>query len=347
MGPLTILIAFLAFGLLIFVHELGHFVAAKMGGIQVNEFALGMGPKIVSFVRGETRYSLRLFPIGGYCAMEGADEDSDNPRAFGSVRLYKRVTAIAAGSAMNLVLGFILLVILSANANLIGTNQVNRFHENATSSQWLMERDIITRIDGRRVRTANDVLHEFSRARDGVVDMEVIRDGERVRLTGVTFEMHEIDGISFLVRDFIFVGVPLTPLNVITNAANWTMSTIRMVWGSLIDLATGRFGFNQVSGPLGVTGVIGDAVAAGLETSVRDGILNLLYLVSVISVNLGVFNLLPFPALDGGRLIFLAIEGIRRKPAPAKLEYAVNTVGFILLIGLVIAVTVNDVFRLF
>ena len=345
MIPVTIIIALLAFGLLIFVHELGHFLAAKLGGIQVNEFALGMGPKLISFVRGETRYSLRLFPIGGFCAMEGADEESENPRAFNKVRLYRRVLAIAAGSAMNLVLGFLLLAILSASSNLIPTNQIGRFHENATSNQWLMEGDAITRINGNRVRTSNDILYQFSRARYGTLDMEVIRNGERIQLEGVTFEMREVDGVSFLIWDFIFLGVPRTPVNVITNAANWTVTVIRMVWGSLIDLVTGRYGFNQISGPIGVTTVIGDAVASG--ANIREGIINLLYIISIISVNLGIFNLLPFPALDGGRLIFLGIEAVRRKPAPLKLEAAVNTAGFILLIGLIIVVTVNDVFRFF
>jgi len=351
MSPVTILIAFLVFGLLIFVHELGHFVAAKLSGIQVNEFALGMGPKIISFVRGETRYSLRLFPVGGFCAMEGQDgEDgeSDNPRAFGRVKIWKRFVTLSAGSAMNFALGFILLIILSANLSLIATNEVAMFHESATSNQWLMERDVITRVNGSRVRTLNDIEYEFFRSRDGVVDLEVMRAGERVQLSGVTFQMHEIDGISVMIRDFWVVGVPpSTAGDIISNAANWTVSVVRMVWGSLIDLATGRFGFNQISGPIGVTTAIGDAVATGLETSVRDGILNLMLFVSFITVNLGIFNLLPFPALDGGRIMFLGIEGIRRKPVPVKFETAVNAVGFLLLIVLIVAVTVNDVFRLF
>ncbi|MCL2579168.1 MAG: site-2 protease family protein [Oscillospiraceae bacterium] len=347
MNVMTILVAFLAFSLLIFVHELGHCITAKLSGIQVNEFALGMGPKIFSFRRGDTVYALRLFPIGGFCAMEGTDEESSNPRAFGKVKLWKRAVTLVGGSAMNLILGFVLLVILTANLNLIGTNQVNRFHEAATSNQWLQELDVITRVNGSRVRTANDILYEFSRSRDGVADIEVVRDGERILLTGVTFQMHEIEGVSFMVRDFVFVGVPVTAGNLLTNAFNWTISVIRMVWGSLVDLATGRYGFHQMSGPIGVTGAIGEAMASGLETSIRDGIINLLYLVSVITVNLGVFNLLPFPALDGGRLLFLGIEGVFRRPVPAKFEAIVNTAGFFLLIGLIIMVTVNDVFRLF
>jgi len=347
MNPLMILVAFLAFGLLIFVHELGHYLAAKRGGIQVNEFALGMGPKLFSFVRGETTYSLRAFPIGGFCAMEGADEecDEDNPRAFNNVKLRHRFAAIAAGSAMNLILGFILLLVITSNANLIGTNQIAGFGRDATSDQWLEQMDTITRINGSRVRSTNDIMYEFSRSRDGVLDIEVIRGGERVLLTGVTFPMNEVEGISFLSHDIIFIGVEPTPLNVIGNAFNRTISVVRMVWGSLVDLATGRFGFNQISGPIGLTVTIGEAVSTGLEQSVREGVLNLIFLISVISVNLGVFNLLPFPALDGGRLIFLIAEGIRRKPVPARLEGAVNTAGFILLIGLIIMVTFNDIFR--
>ena len=348
MNPLMIIIALLAFGLLIFVHELGHFLAAKFGGIQVNEFALGMGPKLISFVRGETRYSLRTFPIGGFCAMEGLDEDSDdqNPRAFGRVKLHKRFAAIAAGSAMNLLLGFILIAIFSANQSLIATNQVAVFHENAVSNQWLMELDTITRINGSRVRNANDIMYHFSRSRDGVLDIEVMRDGERIQLTGVTFPMFEAEGTRFLARDLFFVGVQPTPQGVITDAFNRTTSAVRMVWGSLVDLVTGRFGFNQISGPIGLTVAIGETVTTGVERGgVREGALDLLFLVSLISVNLGIFNLLPFPALDGGRIIFLIVEALRRKPVPAKFESAVNTVGFALLIMLIIVVTFNDIFR--
>ncbi|MCL2857603.1 MAG: site-2 protease family protein [Oscillospiraceae bacterium] len=348
MNPLMILIAIFAFGLLIFVHELGHFLAAKKGGIQVNEFAMGMGPKLISFTRGETTYSLRAFPIGGFCAMEGEDEESDeyNPRAFGNVKLRNRFVAMAAGSVMNLLLGFILLTILTANMNLIATNQIARFHEDATSDAWLMEHDTITRINGSRVRSANDIRYEFTRSRDGVLDIEVIREGERVELTGVTFPMYEFEGVTVLVSDLIFFGVQPTPLNVVQNAFNWTASVVRMVWGSLVDLVTGRFGFNQISGPIGLTVTIGETVATGVERGgLREGALNLIFLVSVISINLGIFNLLPFPALDGGRIIFLLIEGVRRKPVPAKYESAVNTVGFALLIGLIIVVTFNDIFR--
>ena len=344
---MMILLAILAFGLLIFVHELGHLLAAKGSGIRVNEFAIGMGPRLISFVKGETRYSLRALPLGGFCAMGEDDEfEGDDPAAFQNAKLRHRLLTLAAGSAMNLVLGFVLLVVLSANLNLIPTNQVARFAETATSNQLLMEGDYINRVDGSRTRTANDVLYEFSRSRDGVVDIEVIRDGQVLQLTGVRFHMHEIEGASFLVRDFVFYGARPTFFNVLANALNWTYSVARMVWGSLVDLITGRFGFNQVSGPIGVTTAIGGAVQAGLETSTWEAIQNFIYLVSVISVNLGIFNLLPFPALDGGRILFLFIEGVRRKPLPARFESIVNTAGFALLIGLIIFATINDVFRL-
>jgi len=348
MNPLMILVAFLAFGLLIFVHELGHFLAAKLGGIQVNEFALGMGPKIISFVRGETRYSLRLFPIGGFCAMEGLDEESDeqNPRVFGKAKLRNRFAAIAAGSAMNLLLGFILLTIITASDSLLPTNQVAAFGQGATSNQWLAEGDTITRINGSRVRTFNDIMYEFSRSRDGVLDVEVIREGEHIQLTGVTFPMTDAEGVLILTRDFFVVGVEPTPGLVISNSFNRTVSVARMIWGSLIDLATGRFSFNQISGPVGLTVAIGETVATGVERGgLREGAISLAFLVSVISVNLGIFNLLPFPALDGGRIIFLLIEGVRRRPVPAKYEAAVNTVGFALLIMVIIVVTFNDIFR--
>jgi len=354
-GLITVIAALLVFSILIFVHELGHFITAKLSGIQVNEFALGMGPKLFSFQPGETVYSLRLFPIGGFCAMEGEDEESDNPRAFGKAAIWKRAIVLVAGSAMNLLLGLLVLTWFSSQLNLIGTTQVARFAENAVTNQVLQQGDIITRVNGKRVRTSNDLQYQLMRDPDGVVEMEVERNGQLIPLT-VTFSMMEADQNIYLpVLDFMVVGIEKTPWRVVSNAFDWTGMYIKQVWGSLIDLITGRFTLAQLSGPVGVTSVISEAASSGYAAGYQQGgfwegfrqsLTNILYLMSFITVNLGVFNLLPLPALDGGRLLFLGIEAVRRKPLPAKYESVVTATGFLLLIGLIIVVTFNDIIKL-
>lgn len=338
-----VLIAVLMFGLLIFFHELGHFMTAKWAGIKVNEFAMGMGPTIWKRQKGETVYALRAFPIGGFCALEGDEEESSDTRAFGCAPLHKRMLVMIAGSFMNLLLGLIILGILSARQPLLGTTVIGRLAENSSSSAWLKQGDEILRINNHRVRTNNDVFYELLRDRDGVMDMQVARQTggktETVLLKGVTFEMETLqDGIQAIAIDFSVQGVKPTFLGVVANSFNWTGSIIKQVWGGFVDIVTGRYGFNQLSGPVGVTSAIGQAAAVDWKS--------LVMLMAVITVNLGVFNLLPLPALDGGRIVFLLIEVVRRKPVNPRYEGIVHGVGFLLLMGLMIAVTVNDVAKL-
>lgn len=340
MNILTIIIAIIVFSLLIFFHELGHFLTAKWSGITVNEFALGMGPRIFSVTRGGTAYSLRAFPIGGFCAMEGENEDSSDSGAFCNAPLFKRILVTVAGSLMNLMLGLILLGILSSQQQAFGSTVLAEFRQDATSSQQLQIGDDIQKINGHRVRTDNDLIYEFTRDRDGIMDMVVIRNGETVRLPAVAFRMEErSDGTKIIDLDFRVQGVTPTTWGVVKNSFNWTGSLIKQVWGSFIDLITGRYTVNQLSGPVGVTTAIGQASSMGWKS--------LMLLVSFITVNLGVFNLLPLPALDGGRLLFLLIELVRRKPVNPKYEGVIHAVGFILLIGLMVFVTFNDVIKLF
>ena len=339
-----IILAIFVFGLLIFVHELGHFLAAKRSKIKVNEFALGMGPAFFKRQRGDTAYSLRLFPIGGFCAMEGGDEESDDEHSFNKASLINRMLVNIAGSAMNLLLGLLILGILSANMPALGTTTIAAFGEGAVSNQWLQVGDTVKKIDNRRVRTANDIIYELIRSRDGIMDIEVERrdaDGKlhTVLLRSVAFHMEEVeDGIMFITQDFKFLGVKPTFFGVIINSFNWTYSIVRQVWGGFADLVTGRYGLNQISGLVGVTSAIGQASSFGWES--------LFMLIAIISVNLAVFNLLPLPALDGGKMIFLLIEAVRRKPVNPRYENLVHGIGFLLLIGLMILVTVNDISKI-
>lgn len=336
----TIVSAVIVFSVLIFVHELGHFCTAKWAGVKVNEFALGMGPAIFKFTRGETIYALRAFPIGGFCAMEGENEDSHDNRAFCNASVPRRLMITIAGSVMNLLLGLVLLGILSSQQPLMGTTVVAAFNEEAVSNAQLQVGDKITRINNHKVNTDNDMKYEFMRDRDGIMDIQVVRDSQTITLKSVAFTMRtQEDGTQLMYLDFKVLGVPPTTMGVVKNAFNWTGSIVKQVWGALVDLATGRYGLNQLSGPVGVTTAIGQASSMGWEP--------LLMLISFITVNLGVFNLLPIPALDGGRLLFLLLEAIRRKPINPRYEGYVHGVGFLLLIGLMIFVTFNDVIKLF
>jgi regulator of sigma E protease len=342
-GVPQILLAVLVFGALVFVHEFGHFIVAKLSGIKVTEFALGMGPALLSRQRGDTLYALRLFPVGGFCAFEGDEDESADPRAFNKARRWKRALVLIAGSAMNLLLGLILLGMLSANTEMFGTTIISGFSEDAATSEWLRVEDNVQRINGRRVRTDNDMLYEFSRDRDGVMDIEVLRknalgEEEVLLLKGVTFAMRDLGGIYAPIIDFGVYGVKPTVGRVVSNTFNLTGSVVKQVWGGFTDLLTRRYGVEQLSGPVGMTTEIGKAASYGWR--------NLFTLIAIITVNLGVFNLLPLPALDGGRLIFLGIEAVRRKPINPRYEGYVHAVGFFLLVGLIVIVTFGDISKL-
>ncbi len=336
---LTVLSSVMVFGLVIFIHELGHFIAAKTGGITVNEFALGMGPTIFSFKKGGTRYALRLLPVGGFVSMEGEDEESDVQGSFSRASIGRRILVTIAGAVMNLLLGFLVLVGMVSSQEVIGTRTVAQFYEGAsTQASGLQVGDTITAVNGRRCFIANDIIYEFARTQQGKADLTVLRNGEKVQLQGVQFDTYEQDGIRQLVIDFKILGEKKTVLGVLQEAANWTLSLGRMIVLSLSDLLTGRLPINTLSGPVGIVSAISEASHAGLEP--------LFMLLAMITINLGIFNLLPIPALDGGRLIFLLLEAVRGKPIQQKYEIFVNAVGFVLLIGLMLFATFNDITKL-
>lgn len=336
---IQILVALLAFGIIIFIHELGHFIVAKSVGITVHEFALGMGPRLFSFRRGETVYSLRLVPIGGFTQMEGEDEESSDAGSFGKKKVWQRILVVVAGAAMNILLGFFILLGLSIGEDGLSSTTIARFSEGAVSSEMLMEGDRITHVNGQRVRIGNDLIFEMLRDGDGVIDFGVVRDGEPVQLKGVVFNTRKAqDGTNLVTLDFKVYAVTKTPLNVLKYAWYWTAGTVREVWVSFLDLITGKYGLSQLSGPVGVTSAIGEATGMGLSS--------LLSLVALITINIGVFNLLPAPALDGGRLVFLLIEAIFRRKVPPKYEAYVHAAGLVALFGLMLIVTVGDIARL-
>lgn len=367
--------------LLVMIHEFGHFIVAKMVGVKVNEFAIGMGPKLFGFGRGETTYSLRLLPIGGFCAMEGEDEgaptpsalggnadreddDADVRRSFSHKKVWQRVLIVVAGAAMNLFLGFVLLLVYNGllqqphaqyNKVLFATTTIASLNEDTPAYQsGLRANDTIVEVNGRRILMDTDLTMAMQNDADGVLQMVVRREAdgkrEKVELDEVVFNIvkDEESGKQYLKYDFALFGEPRTVWNTIAHSAKQEVSVATMVWRTLVDLLRGEYGVNDLSGPVGTVGVIADVVGDTVNTpNPMVAWQNLVFLMILITVNLGVFNLLPLPALDGGRLIFLIWEGVTRKPVAQKFEAVVHFVGIVLLLLLMVVVTYSDITKLF
>jgi len=344
----TILLTVVMFGILIFIHEFGHFITAKLFKVKVNEFALGMGPKLFSFGKGETRYSLRLLPIGGYVSMEGETEDSDDPRAFKRQKVWKRVIICAAGVVMNFLLGLAIAISLVAvnNSEYLTSTTVAGVVSEETS---LKEGDKILSIAGYRVFAGEDISFGVSRSdptgKSELIELEtefvVLRDGKKITLENVKpfvrvkdNEGNEYDRYCFYVKP-----EDKTVFGVVKHGFFEAVSYVRTTVLGLADLLTGRVGIEGLGGVIKVGQVVGEAAKFGIE--------NLVYLMALISVNLGVMNLLPIPALDGGRIVLLAIEGIMRKPINEKIETALVSVSMILLLLLMFFVMIKDAITLF
>lgn len=346
----TVLLTVLMFGLLIFIHEFGHFITAKLFKVKINEFALGMGPKIFSFGKGETIYSLRALPIGGFVSMEGEEEDSDDPRGFKKQKVWKRIIICSAGVFMNFVLGILIAISLVATSNsemLTSVTVAGIVSEK--EADGLKVGDKILSVSGYKIFVGEDISFGVSRSdptgKTELIELEteivVLRDGEKTVLKNVkpfarvTYEDGtEEDRYSFYVK-----GEEKTVLNVLKHGFFEAVSYIRTTVLGLMDLITGRVGIEGLGGVIKVGQVVGEVA--------KYGVSNFLNLVALISVNLGVMNLLPIPALDGGRILLLAVEGIIRKPLNQKLEYVLISVSMFLLFALMIFVAIKDIVSFF
>ncbi len=342
----TILIAILVFGFLIFIHEFGHYIFARIFKVTINEFSIGMGPKLVWYDSKKTgiRYALSMIPIGGYVAMAGEDGESDDPNSFDKKPAWQRFIITVAGAAVNIIAGFLAMIILTSMIKLYGTT-VEKFYtaeqsgsEISSSESGLMEGDTIIAVNGNRVSIYDELSYEVMRHGNKPVTLTVLRDGESVTLEGVVFPTTEESGQSFGMTDFIPnpMGRDLGSI----LRFSWHKSTliVKMCWESIIDLLTGRYTIAAVSGPVGISEAIGTAARAGLPS--------LLYITVLISINLGIMNLLPIPALDGGRLITILFEMITRKRIPPKIEGVVNGVGLLLLLGFSVFIMIKDVVQI-
>ena len=348
---MSIVFAILLFSVLIFVHELGHFICAKLSGVQVNEFSMFMGPAIAKWHRGETLYTIRCIPIGGFCAMEGEDADTDSPRSFQKAAWWKRLIILVAGSAMNFVIGFLLLAITFSPAKAVNVPVIASAEEGCTivSENGLHIGDRLLEVDGEKIYVTSDFSMLLSLNPGNVHDLVVERDGEIVELNDFTMEKHlfsnakkESYGIRFDIEEVDFLG-----------KLKWTwkqsQNVVRIVRMSIQMLFTGKAGIQDMTGPVGIVQVMSET--AQESENAQDALMNLLYFGGFVAINLAVMNLLPFPALDGGRVVGLLlttlIEAVTRKKINPKYEGYVHGAGMILLLALMAVVMFKDIFTIF
>jgi regulator of sigma E protease len=351
---LSIIFAILIFSFLIFVHEFGHFICAKLSGVQVNEFAIFMGPAIWKKQIGETLYSIRTIPIGGYCAMEGEDEDTENPRSFQKAAWWKRLIILVAGAVMNFLAGILLLGIVYGPAEGFITPVVDSFADYCTidGENGLQVGDRFVEVDGEKIYIHSDFSLILTLNGGDVHDIVVERDGKLVELKDFKMERHEVTdekGNTSYLFGFTFGTMDGSFANTSRFIGNTIVSWIRSIRLSLSMLFTGKAGFQDLSGPVGIVGQMTDVATSSATT--MDAVLNLLFFGAFIAVNLGIMNLLPIPALDGGRAVALvqtvAIEARIGKKLDPKYEGYIHAGGMILLLLLMAAIMLKDVIFLF
>lgn len=347
---LKILLAIIIFGVIVFIHELGHFIAAKIMKIKVLAFAIGMGPKIIKKSIGETEYSLRLLPIGGFCSMEGeqvdidAGEDvGDRPVGVKSLNnrpIWQRFILYFAGPFMNIVLGFIIAVILTCMMNAVPSTQIGGFNSEIIKESELQVGDEIIKVNGMKIFTPSELSYQAASSESENYDVTVNRDGKKIELKNVKL-FDKIEG------KFVFGidGLDKTLLNVLSYSVKDTISTARLIWISLGDLISGKYGLKDMSGPIGIVNEIGNAASSG--KNIKQSAMSLMSLSMFLSINLGIVNLLPIPGLDGGHILLLIIEAIRRKPLKPNHEVYVNLIGLGLIMLLIVVITFSDIMKLF
>lgn len=351
---MAILFAILIFSFLIFIHELGHFVTAKLSGVQVNEFALFMGPAIFKKKIGETTYSLRCIPIGGYCAMEGEDEDTENPRSFQKAAWWKRLCVLLAGAFMNFVTGVLLIAIVTAPSEAFITPVIAEVESGCTivHEGGLQVGDRFVEMDGEKIYLYSDFSTILMLNPGDYHDIVVERNGQKITFDNYYLEKHEFpnpDGTTGMRYGFSFGYEEANFANKAEFVWNSTCNIVRSVRLSLQMLFSGQAGLKDMTGPVGIVQIMSDT-AENSETTM-DAILNLLYFGGFLGINLAIMNLLPIPALDGGRavclLITVVVEKITRKKLDPKYEGYIHAVGMVLLLGLMAIILFKDVFQIF
>ena len=349
---MSVIFAIFLFSVLIFVHELGHFTAAKLSGVQVNEFSMFMGPAIWKKQVGETLYAIRCIPIGGYCAMEGEDGESDDTRAFGNTAGWKKFLVLIAGSASNFIAGMLLILCLFAASTGYVSITLSGFVDGfpCQGETMLQAGDEIVSIDGSAVLLYSDISTLLNRGNGKTHDIVVRRDGEKITLNDLplTPREYEVEGKKVTMYGLYFQSKEATFGSKLRLGLANSVDFVRMIWWSLEDLFTGAVGFSALSGPIGIVDAMGQMAESA--DGVRQAVDNLLYFAAFLAINLAFMNLLPLPALDGGRVFFLILNGLAvllfRRRIPAKYEGYVHFGGLVLLLGLMVVVAVQDVYRI-
>ncbi len=327
---MTIIYSILVFLLVILVHEFGHFAVAKLSNMKVNEFSIGMGPLVASTKGEETQYSFRAIPIGGYVALEGEDEESNDPRSFKNASPLKRIAVLLAGASMNFLLAIISFMIVSSIIGTPGTTVETVIDNSPAYVAGIKKDDVIVSIDGKQVNEWEDIIKFINESEDLSLDFIIKRGTDEIP---ISLDAYVEDGVK---------KVGITPKYMSNVGSSFvyaiknTISVVTDVYKFVGRLITGEMDLSSVSGPLGVIQFIGE--------SSRSGILNVIFVMGAISANLGAFNILPIPALDGGKIILTFFELITGKKVPEKIEEGLNIAGFVLLFGLMIYVTIfNDI----
>lgn len=383
MTLITVIVTILIFLVLISLHEFGHFAMAKASGVCVLEFSIGMGPAVLKKQKGETLYSLRLLPIGGYCKLEGEDEQTDSKRAFVNQKLWKRFLVIAAGAVLNILLGFAVFMIIVGMQKTVSTTTIGSIEERAyIAGTGIQAGDKIVEVNGHKITFYKDIAYYLNSVGEkDEINVAVKRNGEKLSFSflpsyeqqhivydaegaSITTVVNGIEKQSYLtftdeqkkayedmagqeentqryILGFVAEREPVSVKNIFSESYHYTVFVVKLVYNALAELVTGKTGIEQFSGPVGV--------AAAVDTAVHSkqySVLNVLNLIAMLTINLGIFNLLPIPALDGGRLFFLLIELIFRKPVPPDKEGLVHTVGMLLLLIFAAVILFNDVMKL-
>lgn len=337
----SIIVTIIAFGIMVMLHELGHFLTAKKFGVTVHEFSIGMGPLIFKWGKGETQYSLRLLPLGGYVKLEGEEEESDNPKAFSNISPIKRICILVAGAAMNVLLGFLCFVIINNVYPKVQVPVISEIVENSAAEQvGLMVGDEIIKLNNTRVATQSDVSL-FMMSNPYEIDITYLRDGEKkeVTLYPAVQDGRLLIGFKASVKELNF-------LETLEYSYYDTRYVVKAVLVSIKMMFTGEAKVSDMSGPVGVVQVVGDAAASAQPYGSLAVVMQVLMLFAMISVNLGVFNLLPFPALDGGSIIFAFIELVTRKKLKQEVLGYINLAGLLVILGLGIYIMFSDIIKL-
>jgi regulator of sigma E protease len=360
---MSIVIAIIIFGVIILVHEIGHFAAARIFNMRVISFNLGMGPVLLKKRGKETAYQIKAIPFGGSVQLGEDDEEAvinGDTRDFRNKPVWQRMIVILAGAFMNVVLGFVLCAVIVSTGRLVGTTVIHSFDSGEgvepLSSRTLMSGDKVVAVNGMRVFTRGDINYQLANTESKLTDdndrvafeFTVTRNGQRLVIENVEFHAQANDkGGMQIVDELIWVGVPKNVFSVLSGAMMETVSYSRLVVITLIDLFKGTYGLNDISGPVGVVSIISEVSEVGFSQSFFAGFRVSLYMAALITVNVGIINLIPIPALDGARFVFFAVEAVRRKPVKAEIEGMIHFFGFAALMVFMLLITVLDIRKLF